>query len=451
MQFELTQEYIDNLKEAVEKGNDGFIVSCLNDLHPADIAEILNLLNEDDAQYIFKLVDADKAGDTLLELDDDAREHLLESLTTKEIAAHLEEMDSDDAADVVGELSEDKQREVISQIEDKDQVSDIEHLLEYDEESAGALMARELIRANVNWIADQCIVEMRKQAEEVETIYTVYVVDNDDKLVGLLSLKSLLFAGPKTEISSLYNRDIKFVEAHTPKEDVANMMEKYDLVVMPVVDENNRLLGRITIDDVVDVIKEEAEEDYLMMSGISQDIESTDRWLVISRARLPWLIVGMFGGIFASLLIGVYEPDLMSHPEMAFFIPLIAAMGGNVGVQSSALVVQGLANNSLSKDGIFPKLMKELGIGLLNGIICAILIFAYNYFVSDSYGLSFTVSIALFSVICFAAVFGTFVPLILNKYKIDPALATGPFITTMNDIVGLVIYFLIGKMLYIYF
>ncbi len=451
MQFELTQDYIDQLREAVEKGNDGFIITSLEELHPADIAEIIELLPEDEARYIFKLVDNEKAGDTLLELDEEAREQLLESLTTKEIAAHVEEMDSDDAADVVGELPEDKQREVISQIEDKGQVSDIEHLLEYDENMAGGLMARELMRANMNWTADECIVEMRKQAEEVETFYTVYVVDNDGKLIGLLSLKSLLFAQPKTHISELYNQDIKFVDAHTPKEDVANIMEKYDLVVMPVVDKNGILLGRITIDDVVDVIMEEADKDYQMMSGISQNIEATDRWQVISRARLPWLIVGMFGGIAASILIGVFEPDLMLHPEMAFFMPLIAAMGGNVGVQSSALVVQGLANNSLTKDGIFPKLIKELGIGLLNGIICAALIFAYNYFFSDSFALCFTVSIALFSVICFAAVFGTFIPLILNKYNVDPALATGPFITTTNDIVGLVIYFSMAKFFYLHF
>jgi magnesium transporter len=451
MQFEITQEYLNQLTEAVEKGNDGFIISCLSELHPADIAEVLELLPEDEARYIFKLVENEKAGDTLLELDEEAREQLLESLTTKEIAAHIEDMDSDDAADVVAELPEDKQREVISQIEDKEQVSDIEHLLEYDENTAGALMARELIRANINWPVDQCIVEMRKQAENVETVYTIYVVDNDGILVGLLSLKSLLFGNQKTLISDLYQKDIKSVEAHTSREDVANTMEKYDLVVLPVVDQNGKLVGRITIDDVVDVIKEEADKDYQMMSGISQNIESTDRWTVISRARLPWLIVGMFGGIAASILIGVYEPDIMLHPEMAFFIPLIAAMGGNVGVQSSALVVQGLANNSMAKDGIVPKLLKEFGIGILNGIICAVLIFLYNYFVSDSYALSFTVSIALFAVICFAAVFGTFVPLILDKYKVDPALATGPFITTMNDIVGLVIYFLIGKLFYFYF
>ena len=451
MQFEITQEYLNQLNEAVEKGNDGYIISCLSELHPADIAEVLELLPEDEARYIFKLVENEKAGDTLLELDEEAREQLLESLTTKEIAAHIEEMDSDDAADVVSELPEEKQREVISQIEDKEQVSDIEHLLEYDENTAGALMARELIRANINWPVDRCIIEMRKQAENVETVYTIYVVDNEDKLVGLLSLKSLLFGNQKTLICDLYQKDIKSVEAHTSREDVANTMEKYDLVVLPVVDVNGKLLGRITIDDVVDVIKEEADKDYQMMSGISQNIESTDRWTVISRARLPWLIVGMIGGITASILIGIFEPVILIHPEMAFFMPLIAAMGGNVGVQSSALVVQGLANNSLAKDGIIPKLFKEFGIGTLNGIICAGLIFIYNFFVSDSYALSFTVSFALFAVICFAAVFGTFVPLILAKFKIDPALATGPFITTMNDIVGLVIYFSIGKLFYFYF
>ncbi len=451
MEFKPTEEFIDQLIEAVEKGNDGFIIASLNPLHPADIAEVLDLIPEEERPYVFKLIDPEKSGDTLLELDEEAREVLLESLTSREIAEHLNEMETDDAADVMAELPEEKQREVISQIEDKEQASDIEHLLEYDEDSAGALMARELIKANVNWTVDQSIVEMRKQAEKVETVYTIYVVDDNNVLLGLLSLKDLLFAGPKTLISELYQSEVRSVEAHTELEDVSKIMEKYDLVVLPVVDSEKKLLGRITIDDVVDVIKEEADKDYQLMSGISQNVESTDRWQLISRARLPWLIVGMIGGVLASMLIGVYEPEIAIHPEMAFFIPLIAAMGGNVGVQSSALVVQGLANQTLAEDRIFPKLTKEFGIAVMNGIICSALIFIYNYFVSDSYALSFTVSIALFSVICFAAVFGTFVPLILDRYKIDPALATGPFITTMNDIVGLVIYFVIGKLLYVYF
>lgn len=449
MQFQITRESIEALGEAVRNGQDGIILETVKDLHGADIAEIINELSIDDGKYLFKLLNPDIAADTLLELDDDVREQLLESLTSKEIAAHLEEMDSDDAADVVGELSEEKQQEVISQIEDKEHISDIQELLQYEEGAAGALMATEYVTANVNWPVDRCIVELRRQAKEVEHVYTIYVIDNEEKLLGLLSLKSLLVADPKQKIVDLYSPNIKFINANQSSEEAARLMEKYDLVVLPVVDDHLKLIGRITIDDVVDVIKEEAERDYQLASGLSEKVEHDDTIWVISRARLPWLLIALMGGIFASIIISQYEGQIQIHPEMAIFIPLIAAMGGNVGIQSSAIVVQGLANDNIVIQGMVPRLLKELFVGLINGLICASVVFGYNILTSDSFNLSLTVSIALLAVICFAAVFGTFIPLILHKYKIDPALATGPFITTTNDILGVIVYFFVGYLLYV--
>lgn len=449
MQFQITKETIDLLSEAIHNGNDGYILEVIQNLHGADIAEIINELTIDDGKYLFKLLEPEAAADTLLELDDDVRVELLESLTSKEIAAHLEEMESDDAADVVGELPEEKQREVISQIEDQEHIDDIQELLQYEEGSAGALMATEYVTANVNWPVDRCIIELRRQAKAVEHVYTIYVIDNDEKLLGLLSLKSLLVADAKQKLEDLYIDNVKYINANQSSEEAARIMGKYDLVVLPVVDDNKKLIGRITIDDVVDVIKEEAERDYQLASGLSEKVEHDDTIWVISRARLPWLLIALLGGILVSIVISNYEGQIQIHPEMAIFIPLIAAMGGNVGIQSSAIVVQGLASDNIVIQGMAPRLLKELFVGLINGLICSLVILGYNILTSDSFNLSLTVSISLLSVICFAAVFGTFIPLALHKYKIDPALATGPFITTTNDILGVFIYFFVGHLLYV--
>jgi magnesium transporter len=301
----------------------------------------------------------------------------------------------------------------------------------------------------VNWSVFTAVKEMRKQAESIEHVYTVYVVDENDVLLGRLPIKKLLITPLKAQIADIYDSKVRYVKVDEDQEDIANIMEKYDLVVLPVVDELGRLQGRITIDDVVDVIKEEAEKDYALASGISGSVESTDSVYELTRARLPWLLIGLFGGIMGARVIELYEGDLQLYPEMAFFIPLIAAMGGNAGVQSSAIIVQGLANNSLGFSGLFAKLGKEFMVGLVNGLVCSGLIFGYNMMFNDSLNLSITVSCALLAVIVFATLFGTFVPLALDKYDIDPALATGPFITTVNDVLGLFIYFMIGHVFYI--
>jgi len=451
MQFELTKEYIDVLRDHIEKSDEVKTFELVRDLHPADIAEIYDELSIDEARFIHVMLDSEDAAEVLVELEEDDRERFLKVLPSEDIADFIEKLDSDDAADVVGEFSEEKQEEVLSHIDDLEQAGDIVDLLNYDEDSAGGLMAKELITVNENWNIMTCLQEMRKQAKDVDEIYYVYVVDDNDVLKGTLSLKKLLLTASNRKIVNVINTDVISVKTDTTSEEVANIMDKYDLVALPVVDQLHRLIGRITIDDVVDVIREEAERDYQLVSGITQDVESTDSAWLLTRARIPWLFIGLFGGIIAALVMGVYETDLGINPKMAFFIPLIAAMGGNVGVQSSSIIVQALASNSMGFEGIGRKLLKELGVASINGVILSAVIFAYNYFFSDSFALTLTVSVALFSVIVFASMFGTLVPMLLNRFKIDPALATGPFITTVNDIMGLFLYLMIARAFYAFF
>jgi len=372
----------------------------------------------------------------------------LKSLSSKEMADQLENLDSDDAADILGDLSEEKIQEVISQMEDDEAAEDIVELLNYDEDTAGGLMQKEFIQAKMDWPVNRCLVELRRQAEDVENVYTIYVVDDMNRLVGLLSLKRLLFAGIQTHIRDLYSKkNIISVKTNDSSEDVAKIMDKYDLVSVPVVDLQNKLVGRITIDDIVDIIKEEADKDFQMASGISDKIESNSSVWHISRARLPWLLIGMLGGIFAANVISKFTGEISDIPTLALFIPLITAMGGNVGVQSSAIVVQALAKGNIKFENISRKIAKETLVGLLNGAFLASIIYGIATFYGNS-TLGFVVSISLFVVIVFAGIFGTLIPLILNKYKIDPALATGPFVTTLNDVLGLFIYFSVGALLY---
>ena len=449
MQFELTKKFLEKLNGAVHKNAQQEVLELIDGLRPADIADVLHEQTNKQAKAFYQFLPEEIAADTLVELDEDIREKFLTSFSSEEIAEKIiDKLESDDAADVIGELDEEKQDEVISHIEDVTQASDIIDLLHYDEDSAGGLMGKELVKVNVNWDISTCIKELRLQSEEIEQVYTVYVVDNHDILVGRISLKHLILAPDNKKVKDINNDDIISVMADTPSEETAQTMDKYDLVVLPVIDEIGRLLGRITIDDIVDVIKEEAEKDYQMASGISENVESSDSAWMLTRARLPWLLIGLLGGILGAQVIEAYEEQIRIHPQMAFFIPLIAAMAGNVGVQSSAIVVQGLANKSLGLNGLWPRLFKELIVGLINGLVCGSLIFLYNFFFNDHITLSLIVSSSLLAVIIFAAIFGTLVPLLLNKYKIDPALATGPFITTINDIFGLFLYFFIGYLMY---
>ena len=449
MGFELTKEYLDEVFDAIDRKDIVWFEQHLFDLHDADIADLIDELDEQQAAYIYALLDDEQQADVLTELDEDTRENLISNFSSKEIAEQVENLDSDDAADIIGELPQKQIEEVIAHISDDLAAEEIVDLLNYDEDTAGGLMQKEFIQAKLDWPVNRCIVELRRQAEEVEKVYTIYVIDDMNKLVGFLSLKRLLFASPTTKISDLYqDKNIISVKTSDDDEFVARIMEKYDLVVIPVLSEDKKLLGRITIDDALDVIKEEAEKDYQMASGISEKVESSDSLFVISRARLPWLLIGLLGGILGAYVIGFFEEHLRENAVMASFIPLILAMGGNVGVQSSAIIVQSLANNTLNYESIFKRLLKELTVALFNGFICAIIALIFCWITRSDFALALTIGVSLVAVFTYAGLFGTFVPLILNKYKIDPALATGPFITTTNDIIGLLIYFLIGMALY---
>ena len=445
----LTRGFIEGLKQAVKKNNKEEVVHWIKDLHAADIAELYNGLSLEEAKYIYFLLDREVAADVIIELEDDERERFLGSISGEVIAKQfIGEMDSDDAADVIGELSDEKQEEVLQHIDDVEQAGEIVDLLSCDEDTAGGLMAKELIKVNENLDVETCIYEIRKQAIEIENVYYVYVVDDNDILKGLISLKRMMLTHTNEPIRNLFKPDVISVSTDTPSEEVAKIMEKYDIVALPVVDAIGRLMGRITIDDVVDVIKEEAEKDYQMISGISEDVEPTDSVFILTRARIPWLLIGLTGGILGAQIISIFQDDIKIDPKLVMFVPLIAAMGGNVGVQSSSIVVQGLANKSINFESTWKKLLKDLSIALIIATIFSSLILVYNLVFSTTLELTLTVSTSLFSVILYASVFGTFIPLILNRFRIDPAVATGPFITTTNDILGLFIYFGIGRLLY---
>lgn len=448
MQFELTNEFLTILKEDIARGDRDTVSANVGVLYPADIAEILDEVNLQEAQFIFRLLDNELGSEVLMELDEDVREKFLASLSSDEIADFVDELDTDDAADIIQELPEERQEEVLEKVEDDEHTENIAELLGYEEGTAGALMAKELIKVNQNWTLLRCVREMRKQAEDVDKVFTVYVVDDNGILLGIVSLKRMLLNSERTIIKDIFEEGAISVSTDADAEEIIKVFEKYDMVVLPVVDDNRRLVGRITVDDVMDVVREETSKDYQMMSGISEDIETTDSVWVMSRARLPWLLIAMVGGIAGAMVIGNYEEELHINPEMAFFIPLVVAMGGNVGIQSSALIVQGLANNTLSKDGMIKRILKELAVGLLNGLACTAVLLVYSYVFVESVALSLTIGASLLAVILFAAAFGTFMPLTLHKMKIDPALATGPFITTSNDIIGLFFYFMIGRMMY---
>jgi magnesium transporter len=447
MEFKISKELIQELEQLIQNGNDQQLGVLLNDMHHADIAEVLDELDFDEATYIFKVLDSEKTAEILLELEDDLRENILGRLSPKEIAEELDELETNDAADIIGELSKEKKAEVISELQDVEHAKDIVELLRYAEDTAGGIMHKELVKVNENWNVLTCVKEMRIQAENISRVHSIYVVDDEDRLKGRLSLKDLLTTSTRTAISDVYIRKLNSVNVDTEDVEVARIMQKYDLEAIPVVDELGRLVGRITIDDIIDVIKDEADKDYQLAAGISQDVEADDSILELTKARLPWLVLALLGGFVTVKVLGLFEGAMLEHGKLFFFTPLIAAMAGNVGVQSSAIIVQGLANDTLS-GSLFNRLIKEVSLSLLNGLILALILFLGSHFLLNVEIIcGIIVTIALVSVIIIASLIGTFVPLLLDKFGIDPALATGPFITTSNDICGILIYFSIAKLI----
>jgi len=445
--FELTDNIINQVERLIKSKDDKALQKFLKDFHYADIAEILDELNLDDAIYIIKLLESETTADILMELDEDNREKVLRKLSSKEIAEEIGELDTDDAADIISELPESRKREVISHIEDEDHKAEIEELLAYHKDTAGGLMAKELVKVYETWTVAGCLRRIRAQAKDVTRVHSIYVVDKQNKLVGRLSLKDLIVAKSDQKIAEISNATVDYVYVDDDAEDVAKIMQKYDLEAIPVVDNTQKLLGRITIDDIVDVMKEEAEKDYQLAAGITTDVEADDSILKLTMARLPWLLIGMFGGLGAASIIEHFNQGMGSYIVLLSFVPLIQATAGNVGVQSSAIVVQGLANDTI--DGkIFKRLFKEFLLGLVNGLAIAFIALLISHFIFGTpYLVSLTISLSLITVITMAAFIGTLIPILLDKRGIDPAVATGPFITTSNDVFGVLTYFLIAKLI----
>ena len=446
--FELSNELIEKVSQLISKRKNSEIKKIVDGFHYADLAEIIDELDENQRIYLIKLIDSDKTSDILTELDEDVREKILKTLSPKEIAGEITEMDSDDAADILDELTDERKEKVISLIKDDNITENIRELLSYDEDSAGGLMAKELISVYENWSVLKCLREIRKQAENITRVHSIYVLNRKNELIGRLSLKDLITSPSKSKIKQIYIPKVDFVHVNDSGEEVAKIMSKYDLEAIPVVDDQKQLQGRITIDDIVDLIKDEAEEDYLLAAGISNDVEADDSIFELTKARLPWLILGLLGGLGSVFILESYESIMSTKSLRAlfFYTPLIAAMAGNVGVQSSAIVVQGLANDVI-KDSLISRLFKEISLTILNGIILGGLIILFGLIIEQPIDMSITISVSMILVIIVAALIGTSVPIILNRLGIDPAIATGPFITTGNDIIGILLFFYIAKII----
>ena len=446
MSFKVTEEYVKNLRQELES-KDSDLSQIFNEIHAADIAEILTYFTIDEVQRLLEPINKDLLSSILTYLDESLLNEFLELLSSVEIAELVSEsMDTDDAVDIISLLSEEKKHDVLNHVDDLNLAKDLADLLTHAEGTAGALMATELVKVNQNWTVLKCVREMRRQAEGVDVVHAVYVVDDNDILLGSLSLKKLLTTSTKTEISEIFEKSIHSVTSTSEDAEIAKIMKKYDLFVVPVVDEIGRLLGRITLDDAVDIIQEEADSNYQLISGLSDEVSNEDGLFQTTKARLPWLLIGLLGGVLTSTVISENESEITLIPQIVFFIPLIAAMGGNVGVQSSAIVVQALASSTLQKN-IWQRLARELGVGLFNGLICSLVIVGYSWAIGQGLLFATAVGSSLLAVVLFASLFGTAIPWILNKYNIDPALATGPFITTTNDVLGLSIYFAIANAL----
>ena len=444
--IEIDKAFLETIQQNIEDNKKQFLKRKLDAYHYADIAEIIDQLNTEDATYLIKLLDNETSAEALAELNEDHRENILDNLSAKEIAEEISELDSDDATDLILELPEDLQERVMSQIEDTEQVEDIRELLTYDEDTAGGLMAKELVKVAEDLSVLKCLNEMRAQAENVTRVHSIYVVNKNNILKGRLSLKDLITANSKAKVKDIYIPNVDFVTVDQNKEEVARIMSKYDLEAIPVVSNKKELLGRITIDDIVDVIKEEAEKDYQLAAGISNDVEADDSILELTKARLPWLFLGLLGGLGSVFILQGFEA-VMEEPKLRnlfFYTPLIAAMAGNVGVQSSAIIVQGLANDTV-KGSLFSRLIKEVGLSLINGLSLAIVIVLFGRLIAQELLVSLTIAGSMMLVIIIAALVGTFIPIILNKRGIDPAIATGPFITTANDIFGIYLFFYCSK------
>lgn len=448
VEFELTKEFRDRFQEALDARDAAFIRESLEGVKAADITQLLYEFNSAESKYVMDLLPIELQAEIISDLDTDTRKNFLKVYEPVEITAFLNQLASDDTADILNELPVKEREEVLSGL-DVELRTQVTELLRYETYVAGGLMAKELMKARQHWTVVQCIDEIRKQAENVSKFYAVYVVDDHDKLIGRVALQDLIITDARTVVGDICEKDIVAVETYLEDREVAEIMKRYDFESVPVVNVQGQLVGRITIDDVVDVITEQAEEERKAMSGISEDVEEDDSVWRNTRARLPWLLIGIVGGLMNAKFMGLFEAQLMTLTAIAFFVPLIQATGGNVGIQSSSLIVQSLANPNFVDDGLGKRLMKVFLVALLNGIFLSVIVLVANIILFREYELSYVVSIALFSVVLFASFVGTITPLILNRFGFNPALAAGPFITTINDLLGLTVYFFTVRILLI--
>lgn len=439
---EFTHEDIERIQDLIDQGNRDAIIREIDDLHPADIAELFQDLDLKQAEWFFELIpDKEKKADVLVELDEEDRKKVIEGMDNDQIGHFIDLLDTDDAVDLIQELDEEDREEVIQNIEDVEQAGDIVDLLQYDEDTAGGLMGTEFISVNENLSMPDCLQEMRHQAENLDNIYYIYVTDDDNRLKGVLPVKKMITHPSVSKIKHVMETDPVSVKADMPLDEVAIDFEKYNLVAMPVIDSIGRLVGQITVDDVMDKVREQSERDYQLASGISSDIDADDSIWVQTKARLPWLLIGIIGGILNSLILGGFEAQIAAVTALAFFIPLIGGTGGNVGVQASAIIVQGLANGRLELSDFWHQIWRDLRVALINALVISLVVFTYISITQPGdYALVMAVSVSLFAVVIFATVFGSLVPLTLERLHINPALATGPFIQITNDVVGLMIY-----------
>ncbi|HCK65159.1 MAG TPA: magnesium transporter [Rhodothermales bacterium] len=453
---EVDHQLIEDIEDLVSKKEMGMVLNIVLDLHYADLAMLIERLEKEEAQQLFDWLPPNQRADVLLELDYPLRTVLLDEMETSEIVEMVDEMDTDDAADVLSELSDELTEEVLTSLEDAEEVRG---LLQFGEDSAGRLMATELVSAPQHWTVGEATEEVRRLAEEVEPIYLVYVLDDEGILQGLVTLKQLLLNPAQTTLKAIMETEIISVQPEMDQEEAARIMEKYDLTVLPVVDANGKLIGRITIDDVVDVIREEAEEDLQRLSGISfGDEEIGDSVLAVSRGRLPWLLFGLTGSLISAFVIGNFTAILEQVVILAMFIPVIGSTAGNVGVQCAAIAVQGIASGDIWASDILKRLLKEISVAFINAIALAMVIGCVMLVLklsgwgemagADLLRLFETVGISLLTCILMAASIGSGAPLLLHRHGIDPAKATGPFVTTSNDIIGVMIYFSIAQFMY---
>lgn len=448
MQFELTSEFLERIKSAIETQEEVFLKATFEELYSEDIIPIFYELTPEQQKYTLSMLDIETIGRILINIETETRNQLFTYFTSTEIAVFINEMYSDDAADILNSLPIKNREEIIAHISDSEMALNINELLRYESDCAGGMMAKELIKTNINWNVKQTIEEIRKQAENIEKLYSIYVVDDEDILKGRVSLKKIILSKDKTAISEIYEPDIISIETFMESWEVSDIMQKYDLETIPVVNVQGKLVGRITIDDAVDVIKEQAAEDIQAMSGISSPVEEDDSIWKLAKARLPWLVIGMAGGLLGAAFMGIFETKLILIPAMAFFIPLITATGGNVGVQSSSLIVQSLANNDFITQSTSRRLLRVLIVAFINAFVICTIVILFVFLIGHPLKLAFVVATALFFVVILASVMGTITPLVLDRFGINPALASGPFITTFNDLLGLAVYFGIAGLLY---